>query len=80
MEHMTWKSLFGSPTGKRRPHLHRSKAIPHTLPADTTFNGYTYAKGSVYTFFETQNFGWVVFQLGSKTPEGHIPGRLIHKF
>jgi hypothetical protein len=51
-----------------------------TLEDDTIFQSIPYAKGSQFKVFETKNFGWVVFHQDTKTPEGHTPGRLIHKY
>lgn len=50
-----------------------------TLSEDSTLNGIAYAAGSQYKTFVTQNFGWVVFHPLTKTPEGHVPGRKIHR-
>lgn len=50
------------------------------LEDDTYLGGIEYAKGSRFKVFETQNFGWIVFEPDTKTPDGNVPGRRIHKW
>lgn len=83
MNILTWDRLFGSPAttqAANRKLRTLDKAEWLLTRDDTHFNGITYAAGSWYKFFETKNFGWVVFRGDSKTPEGTTPGRFIHKF
>jgi hypothetical protein len=51
-----------------------------TLENDAHVGEGTYAAGSQFKVFETQNFGWVVFKTDSLTPTGQRPGRFIQKF
>jgi hypothetical protein len=55
-------------------------AKPQTLTENTHIGGIEYAAGSGFKVFETQNFGWICFKPDSKTPDGKIPGKLIHKY
>lgn len=55
-------------------------AKPQFLENDTHIGGIDYAKGSEFKVFETTNFGWVTFHRDTKTPDGHIPGKLIQKW
>lgn len=80
MKTMTWNEVFGRITGKRNPKRTMQNAKWITLSEDVWFDGYEYAKGSQYKVFETPNFGWVVFHLDTRTPNGNIPFRRIHKF
>ena len=78
---MGWHDLFpnmGHRTGKVKDTL--AKAEWHKLEHDTNFEGIDYAAGSMFKFWETQNFGWVCFHPSSKTPEGHTPGRFLFKY
>ena len=50
------------------------------LKEDTWLDGCTYAKGSKFKCFETTNFGWVVFDHDSRTPDGYLPGKFIIKY
>jgi hypothetical protein len=77
---LTWQQLFGSPTGRRNNLRKLEKAEWRTLPTHTMFDGYTYAAGSEYKFWETENFGYVLFRTNSLTPEGARPGRFIHRY
>lgn len=80
MKIMTWESLFGPITGKQKPHLSLKNAKWNTLDEDSNFDGIEYAKGSQYKFFETTDFGFVVFSRESKTPSGDIPGKFWHRY
>jgi hypothetical protein len=55
-------------------------AKPQTLPENTHIGGIDYAAGSEFKVFETQNFGWICFKPTAKTPDGNVPGKLIHKW
>lgn len=86
---MSWEDIFGpigqnltsAQRGARRRRIDRENADWRTLDKDTNFNGYEYAKGSRFKAFETENFGFVVFERStSKTPDGKIPGKFIHRF
>ena len=57
-----------------------SDAVWQTSEDDTSLGNCSYAKGSQFKVFETQNFGWVVFAPGTKTPSGDEPNRCIHKW
>lgn len=50
------------------------------LSEDIWMDGSSYAKGSKFKVFETQNFGWIVFDKDTKTVEGNVPNRRILKF
>lgn len=51
-----------------------------TLTENTYLNGITYAAGSPFKVFETQDFGWVVFGPDTRTADGNIPFRRILKY
>ena len=55
-------------------------AKPQTLSEHTHIAGIEYAKGSEFKVFETQNFGWICFKGNTKTPDGKVPGKIIHKW
>jgi len=76
----TWDYFFGPLTGKRNPKRNIRTAQWQQLTEDIWFDGYEYAAGSEFKVFETQDFGFVCFKPGSLTPQGHRPGRLIHKY
>ena len=69
---------FGQHWNKKSIKLEDAKF--QTLENDTYVDGITYAAGSQFKVFETANFGWIVFKADSLTPEGHRPGRFIHKW
>lgn len=79
MRVLTWEAIFGPMTGIRNKRRSLEKAIWNTLTEDVWFDGYEYAKGSKYKFWEGKDFGWVIFDKDSKTPHGNIPGKFIHK-
>lgn len=54
-------------------------ALWQPLSEDTWINGITYAAGSQFKVFETQNFGWIVFAPGTKNADGHPVLRRIIK-
>lgn len=70
--------IFAQLTRGKLPKLRSAKW--QELSADTYLFGYKYAKGSQYKVFETKDAGWVAFAPGTKTPEGHTPGRLYHRY
>ena len=82
MDTMTWEQLFGPVTGKLNPRhkLGTEFSEWRVLDNDTWFNGYEYATGSKFRVFESENFGHVVFDQNSKTPNGEIPGKFSHRF
>ena len=55
-------------------------AKPQTLKEDSHIGGCEYAAGSEFKVFETQNFGWICFKGNTKTPDGKVPGKIIHKW
>jgi hypothetical protein len=78
---MGWTDLFPinhQRTGKIKHGL--AKAEWHKLEHDTNFEGIDFAAGSLFKFWESQNFGWVAFHPSSKTPEGHQPGKFLFKY
>ena len=77
---MSWESLFGPIGGKRTKLRQLKDAQWLTLPINTMFEGYTYAAGSEYKFWETKDAGYVLFKTNSLTPEGARPGRFIHRY
>lgn len=79
MNFMKWEDLFGRATGKRNPRRTLKNATWQTLTGDTWFDGIEYAAGSRYKYWEGENFGFVCFDSNSRTPQGHIPGRFIHR-
>jgi len=60
--------------------IHSEDAKPQTLAEDTHIGGIEYAAGSEFKVFETRNFGWICFRQDTKSPDGNIPGKLIHKW
>jgi hypothetical protein len=80
---MGWHDLFPD-MGRTTLKVHRSRTLAkaewHILQHDTNFEGIDFQAGSMFKFWETQNFGWVAFHPASKTPEGSTPGRFLFKY
>ena len=57
-----------------------TNAVWQTLAADIWLDGCEYAKGSQFKVFETRNFGWIVFDKATRTPDGNVPGKHIIKY
>ena len=82
---MGWADLFphlnrSVASNKRRKVITLDKSEWHVLQHDTNFEGIDYAKGSMFKFWETEDFGYVSFHPSTKTPEGNRPGKLTHKY
>lgn len=50
------------------------------LEENTWLDGCEYAKGSRFKCLETTNFGWIVFDPETLTPNGNTPGKRIIKW
>mgnify|MGYP003658279003 CR=1 FL=1 len=73
--------FFGPITGKRnknRPGIIEAKWQP--LVEDIFFEGISWAKGTEYKIWETDNFGYVAFKPGTLTADGMIPNKRIFRF
>ena len=57
-----------------------SDAVWQPLTENTWLDGCSYAKGSLFKCFETTNFGWIVFDPNTLTPDGLYPGKRIIKY
>lgn len=55
-------------------------AIWQKLEEPTYLGNCTFAAGSTFKVFETQNFGWIVFDQNTKTVEGNTPNNRIFKW
>lgn len=80
MKILSWNELFGPITGRQNKRLNLNNAKWHTCTEDTMFDGFRYAKGSRYKYWEGRDFGFVCFAPDSLTPDGSKPGRFLHKY
>lgn len=78
MKYLTWDHLFPANRNKRQMKLRTAEW--KVLEEDSWFEGYSYAKGSRYKVWEGKDFGYVAFHPTTRTPDGHIPARLWHKY
>jgi hypothetical protein len=77
---MEWHHIFPQFTGRRRKSITLAKAEWHKLQHDTNFEGINFKAGSLFKFWETQNFGWVCFHPNSLTPDGNKPGKYLFRY
>lgn len=80
LECKSLESFFPKHSDRRKKLMYLSNAQWQTLKQDTMIEGIKFSVGSRYKVFETKNFGWIVFDSKSVTPDGNIPGRRIFKF
>jgi hypothetical protein len=79
MKIMSWDSIFGPVTGVQNKRRSLKNATWNVVTEDVWFDGYVYAAGSQYKFWEGKDFGYVAFHPSSRTPNGMVPGKFLHK-
>jgi len=78
MKHMVTKDFLRGRVS--RLSKGKGKVEWETLKEDTSIDGIPFAAGSRFKRFESANFGYVVFDSESRTPEGWVPGRRIFRY